>query len=235
MHIEKMSPQEITYVIFDDLEFATKSLVRFSLQYDTERMKYNISEDLQYSKSYKIKTAAKLRWIFIIGKAPTIEKYKGIESVNVFMLVYLNNSNGLRVFKLRSGDSLEVYNGNLFKQYKESLGLTFSSPIETINHFFINNAYSFNQIFVKEGKKLAISVCKDGLMLGEIQEHGKWLVNKTFISKTQAKINIIEMEKDLIDSLQSEIEEEIKKNEFDKVIYDKRASIFKGIIPTKYK
>lgn len=124
---------------------------------------------------------------------------------------------------------LSVYNGHLFKRYNERMSLKLSTPLDIVKTFFINNGYSQCQVIERDNKKFTLSVCKEGLMLGEIQNNGKWLVNKTFLSRDLIGIDQEEIEVDLLKSLYSQIEEELNKKDFDKNSYNYKADIIKGI------
>ena len=78
-------------------------------------------------------------------------------------------------------------------------------------------------------KEFTISVCKEGLLLGELQEDRSLLVNKTFINKNLIRLDQNEVEDELIKSLQEEIETELNKVDFDKESYYYKADIIKGI------
>jgi hypothetical protein len=230
-----MTPEELHKEIIEDWHTATKSLDRLSKDYDKLRRRGNVNKESSYFKAYEIKTAKKNNWIFFLNKAPSENTYKGRESINVCSIIYYYNSTGLRVFKIMPSHNgagvigLSVYNGHLFKRYNERMSLKLSTPLDIVKTFFINNSYSQGQVIERDNKKFTLSVCKEGLMLGEIQNNGKWLVNKTFLSRDLIGIDQEEIEVDLLKSLYSQIEEELNKKDFDKNSYNYKADIIKGI------
>jgi len=230
MLIETMYPHEITAEIFNDWSIVTNSLERLHNEYNKQRRKNKVPKDKTYSVAYDIKTKKKNTWIFILSKAPSIQSYKGLESVNACCLVYYYNSEGIRVFKVRPEGGLSVYNGHLFTRYNERMSLDLDKSIDIVKHFFINNGYSTSQILPKEGRDFFMSTCKDGLLLGELQEERSWMVNKTFINRDQLKPSQDELEVELIKSLQVQIETELNKPEFNKMIHDYKTDVIKGIL-----
>lgn len=235
MIISTMTSEELHKEIIEDWHTATKSLDRLSKDYDKLRRRGNVNKESSYFKAYEIKTAKKNNWIFFLNKAPSENTYKGRESINVCSIIYYYNSTGLRVFKTMpfpngaGVNGLSVYNGHLFKRYNERMSLGLSTPLDIVKTFFINNSYSQIQVIERDNKKFTLSVCKEGLMLGEIQNNGKWLVHKTFISRDLIGIDQEEIEVDLFKSLYNEIEEELNKKDFDKNSYNYKADVIKGI------
>lgn len=222
MLINTMNPEEITAEILEDYELIKKSCSRLIKEYDKERMKFKIEKTALYNKSYEIKSHKKNTWLFIFQKAPALDKYTGIDTINVGAFIYYYHLKGLRVFRLDLKNNICVYNEHLFMRYNERLNLKIEKKMDIVKSFFFTNGYSTGKDINKEGKKFHISICRDGLLLGEVQEQYNWLVFKTFISKELKRINQEEIEQELIVSLESEIEEAIRggKNNQDKFLYD---------------
>lgn len=231
MLLDTMSPEELTMEIHADFKKVCNSWLRISTEYDKERKKLKIDKHKSYNKYYEIKSKKNNNWLFLLSKAPS-EKYKGLESINVCSLVYYYSVDGLRVFKIRPEGGLQVYNGHLFTRYNERLNLGIIKPLDSVKHFFINNGYSTTQVIKKESKEFIISVCKDGLLLGELQNNLGWLINKTFITKDLMRADQNREETSLLDSLQAQIEEALNQPEFDKNHYSYLADVFKGIKPS---
>ena len=229
MLIETMTPIEVTSEILEDWSIVTKSFDRLVNDYDKERRRSKIDKGDIYSLPYEIKTKKKNTWIFIFSKAPSEDKYKGQSSINICSLVYYYSSIGLRVFKIMPKGGISVYNGHLFKRYNERMSLGLEKPLDIVKHFFINNGYFTSKVIPKNNKEFTISVCKEGLLLGELQEDRSFLVNKTFINKNLIRLDQNEAEEELIKSLQDEIETELNKVDFDKESYYYKADIIKGI------
>jgi hypothetical protein len=229
MLVESMSPHEINVEIFTDLKSVQNSLDRIATEYNKERVKFKIKKTEIYSKTYAIKSHKKNHWNFLLSKAPAEITYKGLGSIVVCSIVNYYTVSGLRVFKIMPTGGLSVYNGHLFTRYNERMNLGLTKPLDVVLHFFQNNSYYAAKIIPKEGKELSVAVCKDGLLLGELMRACNWHLHKTFVDnglkgKAQDKI-----EKELLDSLQSEIEEELNNQNFDKESYYYQADIITAL------
>lgn len=229
MIVTTMTPQELTKEIYSDWEIATKSWDRLSRNYDRERRRGKIAKGNSYDRAYEIKTKKKNSWIFILSKAPSIENYKDLSSINVCSLVYYYSPIGIRVFKIMPSGGLSVYNGHLFTRYNERMNLGLSIPLEIVKRFFINNGYYTSKVLPRGDREFTLSVCKEGILLGEIQEERRWIVHKTFITREDVVTDQDNIEKDLLNSLQSEIEAELNSQKFNRDTYDFKADIIKGI------
>jgi hypothetical protein len=229
MIIDTMTPKEITIEIRTDFEVCRKSMERFAMDYDRERRRDKIGKEITHSKVYPIKTKNKNIWLFILSKAPTEGKYKGMESINICSLVYYYNQTGLRVFKIIPTGGLSVFNGHLFKRYNSRMILNLTNPLDIVKHFFINNGYSTAKVLPKDGRELVIGVCRDGILLGELNEGRTWLVYKTFITREDLRRDQETIEEELIDHLRDEITEEINNVAFNREEYFYKTDIFKGI------
>lgn len=202
MLVDTMNQAEITREFFLDWEIVKeRSEDRLLQLYERERRRNKIPKDEQFSRAYEIRSQRKNNWIFLFSKARSESKYKGL--VNVAYLMYYYNSKGIRVFKKIPTGGLSVYNGHLFSRYNERLRLNIVNTIDLVKHFFKNNGYAPIKILPKDGKDLTVSVCHDGLMLGEKQ--GNWIINKTFITKDLMYLEQDSIERDLIDSLKNDI------------------------------
>jgi len=98
MLVEAMNPVEIAtqvYREYSKIYFTTAQ--RLLKEYDRERRKLKIDKSRIYTRHYTIKTAQKNNWIIFIGKAPSKEKYKGMECANTCCMVYYYTSKGFRV------------------------------------------------------------------------------------------------------------------------------------------
>ena len=202
MLVDTMNQAEITREFFLDWEIVKeRSEDRLLQLYERERRRNKIPKDEQFSRAYEIRSQRKNNWIFLFSKAPSESKYKGL--VNVAYLMYYYNSKGIRVFKIIPAGGLSVFNGHLFGRYNERLRLNIVNTIDLVKHFFKNNGYASIKILPKDGKDLTVSVCHDGLMLGE--KRGNWIINKTFITKDLMYLEQDSIERDLIDSLKNDI------------------------------
>ena len=185
MLVENMTPLEVGAEIMKDWPFAITCWDRLCNDYDKLRRKGNVNKSSTYPIAFPIKTSKRNNWIFILSKAPSDESYRGASSINICSLTYYFNTKGLRVFKIMPTGGLNVFNGHLFQRYNERMELNLIEPMEVVKQFFMNNGYFTSKIIKKDDRDFTITVCRDGLLLGEMQENGTWLVNKTFITKDQ--------------------------------------------------
>jgi len=225
-----MDAQEIASEVLADWQSASGTIERLAQTYDKERRRQKIGRELAFSKSYDIKTKKKNTWIFILSKAPADEKYKGLQSINVLSLVYYYSPLGLRVIKIMPGGGLSVFNSHLFTRYKERLNLDIIKPLDLVKYFFINNGYFMAKVIPKDGRQFVLSVCNEGLLLGEMQA-AFWMVYKTFLTRELIKQDQTEAEAELMADLQADIQAELSRTNFDKDSYFYKADILKGIRP----
>lgn len=226
MLVEAMSRGEIaTQVYREYTKILYTTVQRLLNEYDRERRKLKIDKSRIYTKHYAIKTAQKNNWIIFIGKAPSKEKYKGIECANACCIVYYYTSKGFRAFCPSSDEVFVVYNGHLFKRYNERLNLNLASTLDAAIHYFKYNCYLHPNLIEKNGQLYAIGFCRDGLLLGELKHNYVWLEWKTFVSRNLARADQDEMEKELFEQLKDHMETEIKKEINDttllKIMHDK--------------
>jgi len=227
--VETMSPEEINLEIFTDWRAVSNTIERLGKEYNKERSKLKVSKTDTYSKAYAIKTNKKNLWNFLISKAPSETTYKGLSSINICSIVYYYTPSGLRVFKIMPNGGLSVYNGHLFTRYNERMNLNLVKPLDIVLHFFKNNGYYTAKIIPKEGRDLSVATCKDGLLLGELIMANNWHLHKTFIDKGLKSKAQDKIEEELLNSLQTEIEEELNKEIFNKESYNYQADIITGI------
>jgi len=219
MLVETMTPGELSLEIFAELKVLDITKERLMLEYDRERRRLKVGKEKDYIKTYPIKTKKKNTWLIFMLKHPAEEKYKGIGSIATFRLVYYYNARGLRVFEPYEKTRLSVYNGHLYKRYNERMGLGLSCPLEIVKHFHINNQAMGIRILSSEGKDHLVAVCKEGLLLGELQEGKAWEVYKTFITREDLSTYLEETERDLINSLLDEINKAVTKHDYSKKIW----------------
>jgi len=231
MILNTMTPAEITSEILNDFNISVKSWERLCNEYDRERKKLKIEKDLAYHKIFKIKSHKKNVWVFILSKAPSHEKYRSADSINVLSYTYLFTPSGLRVFKVVPTGGLAVYNGHLFNRYYERMGLPPAEPVQMVNTFFINNGYSTAKAKLVDGKSFVLGVCKDGFILGELQNNNQWIVYKTFITRNQSGGDQDGIELNLLNGLQDQIEKQLNEDDFDRLSYELNVDVAKGVSP----
>jgi hypothetical protein len=211
MLVESMNPDEITKEVIRDFNKLKETTAeRLGDEYDRERRKLKISVDKTYPKAYPIKTASKNTWLLFLSKAPSQEKYKGRDSINVSSIVYYYNSRGLRVIYRSSGNFLEIYNGHFFKRYNERMNLRLERPLDIVKSYFMYGNHSVYSMITKNDKEYTIGVSSEGILLGEFSHNRSWLINKTFISRDLSRPDQDEVEYKLIDSLKKEIEKALR-------------------------
>jgi hypothetical protein len=211
MLTETMTPSEITNEIKTDWKKVINSLERLFREYNHARKKNHISKKENFEKAYEIKTARKNNWIIIFTKSLS-ENFKAIDSVTICALIYYFDSTGIRVFRLMtedgfSLDDLSVYNERFFSQYKERMNLVLTNPLDIVKHFFLNNWHFDSKEIKKDDKVLTISTCKEGYLIGELQNSENWNVSKTFISKRLIGTDQAIIENDLNKILQNDVNE----------------------------
>jgi hypothetical protein len=236
MLLPSMTQEEITISILRDWYSISKhDLLNIAGRYDKLRKKKKIKKSSVYCVPFVLKTKDHNEWRLFLSKAPSHNKYKGVESINYLSIVHYYSAKGLRVFKImpgndgRNGSGLHVFNGHFFRRYNERMELGLYNVMEMVEHYFINNGYSATRVVQQDDRIFTIGTCKSGFMLGEIQFDGRWLVEKTFISRNESRSNQTDVAQELADHLQAEIEREINKQDFDLLHYEYKADVMKGI------
>jgi hypothetical protein len=227
MLIDTMTPQELTMEISKNYGNIQNSLDRLAQGYDRERRRGKISKYDRYCRAYEIKTKKKNNWVIFMDKGPSDEKYKSLDSIAVGSHVYYYTPLGLRVFKIMLPTGLSVFNAHLFTRYNERMNLGLTIPLEIVKHFFTNNGYYIARIIAKDNREFIFTTCSEGILLGELQEGRRWIVYNTFLTRDLIRPDQTETEAELISNLQSEIEAELTRKDFDKTTY--KADILKGI------
>lgn len=230
MIVDTMSPNEMNFEIWSDYGNIQNTLERLTNEYDRERRRLKVNNTDVYSRTYHVKTKKKNTWIIVIGKAQSDEKYKNIHSLTMACLLYYYSPVGLRVFKIMLPSGLSVFNSHLFTRYNERMNLGFCEPLEIVKSFFTNNPSYAIKIIPQDNREFAIGVCREGLLLGELQEQRMWLVYKTFINRGVISLDQTKIENELINSLQGEIEQELNQFEFNRDNYKFKCDVFKGIL-----
>lgn len=232
MILNTMNNSEIYKEITTDCQIIlTRSIDRYFNMYDKLRRKNSVPKDSEFPISYELKTHAKNNWIIILSKAPSITKYKGSESICFCLLVYYYTTIGIRVFKVDFKYGIRAFNAHFFTRYNERMNLGLINPIDKVKHYFCHNSYSFEQLLQNNSGFNVIGKCKDGFRLGSYSENQPWIIYKTFISNSMTTEEQDEIGKDLMITLQKQIELELVKEDFDRDKYDYMADVFKGIAP----
>jgi hypothetical protein len=184
MLISTMNHSEISREVKRDYNvLLNTTILRLGSEYDRERRKLKIDNKRTYTRLYTIKTAHKNNWIIVMGKAPSKEKYIGTESLTLCCVTYFYDNKGLKVLNWTNIGVLQVYNGHFFQRYNQRLNLGLTSLIEIVKRYFFYNRYSCETCHVENDHIRFVGFSKDGLLLGELQQEGNWLVWRTFISR----------------------------------------------------
>jgi len=218
-----MNHKEVAAEFMRDLEILKATTVRrlFS-EYDRERKKLNIHTGKDYPKIYPIKTKAKNNWLIFIRKSPSIEKYKGIDDICHCCVVYYYDKAGLVALRhVQDKNMIEAFWGHAFNRYNERLDLHLSTVVDMIKTFFNNCGYIHYLIYPTLKGKCNFGICKDGFVLGEVQNEGTWLVNKTFVSKELAYDNQNKLKANMMVLLKEDAVLKLAAKNFDKTEYQK--------------
>jgi len=204
MIVETFTNKELINEVLQDWNEAINHLDTLAKDYDKNRRKFKFNKDRPFAKSYLVKSKRLNNWLFILDKAPSVS-YKDTGSINICSLVYYYTSSGLRVIKVMPEGGLSVYNGHLFTRFNERLNLGLIEPLDIVKRFFSVNGYFISKVIPKGDREFTLSTCKEGLLLGELQEERTLLIHKTFINKDQLREEQKDIEQELIDNLQKEI------------------------------
>jgi hypothetical protein len=214
MILETMTLAEITKELQQDLkEIIDKSWDRLDDDYRRIRRRRKVPKTATFEVFFEIKSARKNNWIFKFSKPPSDERFTNNTAIDICPLSYYYNKAGLRVFRFGCDDTHHgvfqntVYNGHFFKRYNERMGLNIVNPIEIVKAFIRKNSYSMTKRVPKDGRCFSIGVCRDGIILGEIQ--GSWEIYKTFITRDLTWADQNELEKSMLNDLEQDIKKEL--------------------------
>lgn len=203
MLVPTMNQKEVTAEIVRDHDKIEKSTFpRLLEEYRKERKKMQIDPAKTWPKHYAIKTAAKNNWLIFIQKLPSVERFKKAEDAAGFSITYYYSKDGLRVFRYGCSEDnfMEVFNGHLFTRYNERLQLNIPYQLDVIKRFFTNSFSLQHQIKTDRQKRNMVSVCREGLVLGDYMTEEKQYVFKTFISDDLKRNDQRKFEEDLMNT-----------------------------------
>ena len=204
MLVETMNDKEVGLEVFRDWDAITNSTTfeRIGKDYDKLRRKNKTDKLAPFFKYYEIKTAQKNKWVFLLRKENTDQKYDGLQSIAFLCFTYYYTGIGLRVLKIIKSGGLSVFNGHVFQRYNERMKLNMTLPLDVVKHFFIQNGFFTSRIVPKENREFIVGTCIDGMLLGEVQNDSHWVVFKTFLNRELLRPEQQEEEVDILLSLQ---------------------------------
>jgi len=233
MLLPTMTNKEIISEVKTDYNYLeSKRITGIMNNYDRIRRRRKADKRASFPYIFEFKSPSNNTWIFVLSKAAEISKYKG--QVDMICLTYYFNNKGLRVFKVipdgygKGFQGISVFNGHLFTRYNERMSLGISNSLDIVKEFFKNNGAFLSKIIENEGLMYTLSICSDGLLLGENQK--EWNVYKTFISKDLARENQKEKEEKIISLFPKLIDEIINKPELFDISSQHAKAIFKGVV-----
>lgn len=190
-----MNDSEVTKEILTDYEKLDSTVQNKTKQYFSLRRKHRIKKSAVYPRFASVKSKRKNNWLIMFSKGPGSSKLNAT-TLNILYAVYYYNNRGLRVFKTGPGQNgfgvarLNVYNGHFFSRFNERLSLGLTDSASIIKRFFKYNGYGVYQ-FTNSQKEGFMQFVKEGIALGRQVETHKvpWLINNTFISKKEIKMN----------------------------------------------
>jgi hypothetical protein len=200
MLVSTMTDKEVSVEILTDYEnnintYDTES--KFCKIYDRERKKKKIRPTSQYLIYYEITSPKNNKWILFVGKSKNKNKYRSIEDISYFSIVYYYTTIGLRAFMVTPSKILIVFNGHLFSRYNERLMLNKTFIMDVAKDFFLNyNHSTFQFIPQNEIRSKVIGLTSGGFIVGEAKLDLEWIICKTFISFGTAgsKLDLVEYE-----------------------------------------
>jgi hypothetical protein len=228
MIVDTMTDMEVTKEIMTDyVALVGTSLKRLSDEYNRERKRRRIPKEASYMKYYEIRTRKKNRWLVPMSKPPADTKFTG-NACSGF-ITYHYGPHGLRVYKVIPDGGLSVFNSHVFQRYNERMGLNIKEPLEIIKHFFTYNGFFHYRLKVEGSTTFSIGRCREGLLLGTLENQGAWIMHRTFISKQMMKEDQEEIRRNMMGSLQSQIEDILNADHFDQNRYEYLADLIKGL------
>jgi hypothetical protein len=189
MVLQGMSWTELKREIERDHEKITGSstLHRFIYEYHQEREKKKVKPASEHIVFRHFKTNSKNTWFAMIRKSPESEVFRGPDDIRLACFLYYRDHESFRVIFRSGGGILNVFNGHVFKRYRERMGLEIDDPKKVIEHYFERNPdMNFCAMPIRDGYQQVIGMIPDGFLLGEAVTLEAIFLNKTFISTQTA-------------------------------------------------
>jgi hypothetical protein len=99
-----------------------------------------------------------------------------------------------------------------------------------VKHFFIHNGFFYKKLIEQDGPTYNLGKCKDGLLLGSLENNKTWIVHRTFISNKLMKEDQEEIAQSMMGNLQSQIKTALNIDTFNRNRYDYLTDMMMGII-----
>ena len=156
-----------------------------------------------WHRTYSVCSKNNNTWYIQFNKATEENKYRGVESLSFHYYSIYEYEHGLRVIKplpVRNEYKIygvSVYNGHLFRRYRERLNLPVSSPEKLIDSFFRHNH------LVTGTTRKDTYLNQQGILLGERIQHefGVFKEYRTFVSFDLLFEEQREIKEELMDQL----------------------------------
>ena len=234
MLVSTMNHQEITKEILKEQEIFNYSttILRLTLEYFDERKKRKIRKEEEYPRYYEIKSKAKNKWIILLTKERTLEKYTSPEDFDVRLFTYYYSEKGIRVFESLP-EGIVVHNQHFFARYRERMNLNILNILDVVKVYHkINSDPKYSMMDVEDGRSKFIAIVTDGFAMGEYIVEDNWYINKTFLVKSAPNTKLSSVEKLMITSLAEYMVtlDKIK----DKERYDEVSKLLRSLVPGDY-
>ena len=234
MLVSTMNHQEITKEIQKEQEIFNYSttILRLTLEYFDERKKKKIKKEDEYPRYYEIKTKAKNKWIILLTKERTLEKYNSPMDNDVRLFTYYYSEKGIRVFECLP-EEIVVHNQHFFVRYRERMNLNILNILDVVKLYHkINSDPKYSLMAEEDGRCKFIAIVNDGFAMGEYIVEDNWYINKTFLAKSAPNSRFTSVEKLMITSLAEYLItlDKIK----DKGLYDEVSKLLRSLVPGDY-
>lgn len=225
-----MNEKELMSNLNDDYRLIQSRYThRLNKQYDKIRRKNRIPKDSDFPYCFEFRTPSKNNCIYLVNKATSDKKFKGIESCASTVVFYYYDKVGIRVFTLTPFGAV-VFNTHFFKRYNERMHLNLDLPLDKVKHYFIHNSGVIENIRDGLVCKDVVGKVKDGFILGNIREGSLLTVYNTFISNDMRNVDQDEIGGRAMDLLMKTIDDELNKKEINKKRFEFVTDLYKSLV-----
>ena len=189
MIVPSMNWRELKTEVARDHDIIRESttLHRLIDEYHRERRQKRIKPEDPYTVFRRFKTKAKNLWMARLSLSRESERYRSPDDTGVACYAYHRVEESYRVIHRGDSGMMAIFNGHLFKRYRERMEFEPSDPLTIIERFLTNNQdMNFKVMEDRDGYRQLIGFVKEGFLLGEyLQDEGIYL-NRTFINTRTA-------------------------------------------------